>query len=217
MAGTARPGGCRRRPWRSRPPTCRPRRSAGPSHRLLVVARHAHDDAASGGVGTHGEGQRRAAEIDAVGAAYSSDGRTRGGDREQGESPRERERRIRGPSAGRSSKRLSTVYAVPRVRLDTLLADRGLFESRSRAAAAVIAGEVPPRRRAPAGREARAARRRRGRAAVDGPPPYVSRGGVKLANALDALGVPSQAAVRSTSARRPAASPTACSSAAPRT
>ena len=32
--------------------------------------------------------------------------------------------------------------AVPRVRLDTLLAERGLFASRSRAAAAVLAGEV---------------------------------------------------------------------------
>ena len=31
---------------------------------------------------------------------------------------------------------------MPRVRLDSLLAERGLFESRSRAAAAVMAGEV---------------------------------------------------------------------------
>jgi 23S rRNA (cytidine1920-2'-O)/16S rRNA (cytidine1409-2'-O)-methyltransferase len=78
---------------------------------------------------------------------------------------------------------------VSRVRLDSLLAERGLFESRSRAAAAVIAGDVhvgPGHRRAEkpgqlvdAGVEL----------AVDAPPPYVSRGGVKLANALDALGV----------------------------
>jgi 23S rRNA (cytidine1920-2'-O)/16S rRNA (cytidine1409-2'-O)-methyltransferase len=78
---------------------------------------------------------------------------------------------------------------VPRVRLDSLLAERGLFDSRTRAAAAVLAGQVhlgPGRRRAEkpgqlvdAGIEL----------AVDGPPPYVSRGGVKLANALDALGV----------------------------
>jgi 23S rRNA (cytidine1920-2'-O)/16S rRNA (cytidine1409-2'-O)-methyltransferase len=79
---------------------------------------------------------------------------------------------------------------VPRVRLDSLLAERGLFESRTRAAAAVIAGQVhlgPGRRRA----------EKPGQLVdpaveleVDGPPPYVSRGGVKLANALDALNVP---------------------------
>jgi 23S rRNA (cytidine1920-2'-O)/16S rRNA (cytidine1409-2'-O)-methyltransferase len=76
-----------------------------------------------------------------------------------------------------------------RVRLDSLLSERGLYPSRSRAAASVLAGEVmllPERRRAEkpgqlvpedveleleAGRD------------------YVSRGGVKLANALDHLGV----------------------------
>jgi 23S rRNA (cytidine1920-2'-O)/16S rRNA (cytidine1409-2'-O)-methyltransferase len=78
---------------------------------------------------------------------------------------------------------------VARVRLDFLLAERGLYESRTRAAAAVIAGQVhlgPGRRRAEkpgqlvdAGIEVE----------VAGPPPYVSRGGVKLANALDALGL----------------------------
>jgi 23S rRNA (cytidine1920-2'-O)/16S rRNA (cytidine1409-2'-O)-methyltransferase len=79
---------------------------------------------------------------------------------------------------------------VPRVRLDSLLAERGLFESRTRAAAAVIAGQVhlgPGRRRAEKpGQLVDAAVALE----VDGPPPYVSRGGVKLANALDALGVP---------------------------
>ena len=79
--------------------------------------------------------------------------------------------------------------AVPRVRLDSLLAERGLFTSRSRAAAAVLAGQV----HVGAGR-ARAAKPGQLVAAdvevaVDAPPPYVSRGGVKLANALDALGV----------------------------
>ena len=78
---------------------------------------------------------------------------------------------------------------MARVRLDSLLADRGLFSSRSRAAAAVIAGQVllgPGRQRA----------QKPGQLVpedvvvdVDAPPPYVSRGGVKLANALDALGV----------------------------
>jgi len=78
---------------------------------------------------------------------------------------------------------------VPRVRLDSLLAERGLFTSRSRAAAAVLAGQV----HVGAGRS-RAAKPGQLVAAdvevaVDAPPPYVSRGGVKLANALDALGV----------------------------
>ncbi len=78
---------------------------------------------------------------------------------------------------------------VPRVRLDSLLAERGLFESRTRAAAAVIAGNVhigPGRRRA----------EKPGQLVdpeveleVQGPPPYVSRGGLKLANALDTLDV----------------------------
>lgn len=78
---------------------------------------------------------------------------------------------------------------MPRVRLDSLLAERGLFASRSRAAAAILAGHVhvgPGR--------ARAAKpgqlvEEDVELAVDAPPPYVSRGGVKLANALDALGV----------------------------
>jgi 23S rRNA (cytidine1920-2'-O)/16S rRNA (cytidine1409-2'-O)-methyltransferase len=84
---------------------------------------------------------------------------------------------------------LSTVPAVVRVRLDSLLAERGLFESRSRAAAAVLAGHVhlgPGRRRAekPGQLVDEAVE-----LAVEGPPPYVSRGGVKLANAFDALDV----------------------------
>jgi 23S rRNA (cytidine1920-2'-O)/16S rRNA (cytidine1409-2'-O)-methyltransferase len=80
--------------------------------------------------------------------------------------------------------------AVPRVRLDSLLADRGLFESRTRAAAAVLAGHVhvgPGRARASKPGQMVASDVE---VAVDAPPPFVSRGGVKLANALDALGVP---------------------------
>jgi 23S rRNA (cytidine1920-2'-O)/16S rRNA (cytidine1409-2'-O)-methyltransferase len=77
---------------------------------------------------------------------------------------------------------------VPRVRLDSLLAQRGLFESRSRAAAAVMAGEVSL-----AGRPATKAGQLVDPAveiSVASAPAYASRGGVKLANALDALGVP---------------------------
>jgi 23S rRNA (cytidine1920-2'-O)/16S rRNA (cytidine1409-2'-O)-methyltransferase len=78
---------------------------------------------------------------------------------------------------------------VARVRLDSLLLDRGLYPSRSRAAAAVLAGDVhlgtgrlraqKPGQLVPADVEIDVAQR----------PPYVSRGGIKLANALDALGV----------------------------
>jgi 23S rRNA (cytidine1920-2'-O)/16S rRNA (cytidine1409-2'-O)-methyltransferase len=76
---------------------------------------------------------------------------------------------------------------VAKRRLDTLLAERGLFESRSRAAAAVMAGDVRV-----GGRPARKPGELvadEADVAVTEAPPYVSRGGVKLANALDALGL----------------------------
>jgi 23S rRNA (cytidine1920-2'-O)/16S rRNA (cytidine1409-2'-O)-methyltransferase len=79
---------------------------------------------------------------------------------------------------------------MTRVRLDSLLAERGVFPSRSRAAAAVLAGQVrlgPGRRRAEKPGQLVAPDVE---VDVDAPPPYVSRGGIKLANALDALGVP---------------------------
>jgi 23S rRNA (cytidine1920-2'-O)/16S rRNA (cytidine1409-2'-O)-methyltransferase len=78
---------------------------------------------------------------------------------------------------------------TPRVRIDTLLSRRGMFQSRSQAAASVLAGDVlvlPERRR------------------VDKPgelvsedvelevvqaPPFVSRGGIKLRHALDSFGL----------------------------
>jgi 23S rRNA (cytidine1920-2'-O)/16S rRNA (cytidine1409-2'-O)-methyltransferase len=76
---------------------------------------------------------------------------------------------------------------VGRKRLDALMAERGLFESRSRAAAAVMAGGVrvggqPARKpgQMVAGDE---------EISVDRGPDYVSRGGIKLANALDTLGI----------------------------
>jgi 23S rRNA (cytidine1920-2'-O)/16S rRNA (cytidine1409-2'-O)-methyltransferase len=78
---------------------------------------------------------------------------------------------------------------VPKVRLDSLLAERGLFASRSRAAAAVIAGDVflgADRRRADKPGQLVAADVA---LEVTAPPPFVSRGGIKLANALDALGL----------------------------
>jgi 23S rRNA (cytidine1920-2'-O)/16S rRNA (cytidine1409-2'-O)-methyltransferase len=76
-----------------------------------------------------------------------------------------------------------------RLRLDALLAERGLFASRSRAAAAVLAGDVM----LGAGRE-RASKPGQSVTedvivAVDAAPAFVSRGGVKLANAVAAFGL----------------------------
>jgi 23S rRNA (cytidine1920-2'-O)/16S rRNA (cytidine1409-2'-O)-methyltransferase len=82
-------------------------------------------------------------------------------------------------SAGMSDKR----------RLDTLLAERGLFASRTRAAASVMAGEVT------VGLDGRRAVKPGEMVAIDAElsvrerAPYVSRGGVKLANALDSLNI----------------------------
>src|SRR4051794_11801542 len=74
-----------------------------------------------------------------------------------------------------------------RKRLDTAMTESGLFESRSRAAAAVMAGTVrvggqlakKPGQMVTGDEEI----------TVDGGPEFVSRGGTKLANALDALGL----------------------------
>ncbi|HWD11242.1 MAG TPA: TlyA family RNA methyltransferase [Solirubrobacteraceae bacterium] len=78
---------------------------------------------------------------------------------------------------------------MPKRRLDTLLAERGLFASRTRAAASVMAGEV----------HLGAGRRRAAKpgemvdeeelVSVDAPAAFVSRGGIKLANALAATAV----------------------------
>ncbi len=79
--------------------------------------------------------------------------------------------------------------AVKRVRIDSLLSERGLFPSRSRAAASVIAGDVlvlPERRRAlkPGEMVAEDAEFE-----VSRGPEFASRGGIKLANALGAFGL----------------------------
>jgi 23S rRNA (cytidine1920-2'-O)/16S rRNA (cytidine1409-2'-O)-methyltransferase len=78
---------------------------------------------------------------------------------------------------------------VAKVRLDALLTQRGFFESRTRAAAAVLAGEVllgDGRRRVdkPGHMVDEDAV-----VSVDERPRFVSRGGVKLSNALDAVGL----------------------------
>jgi len=82
-----------------------------------------------------------------------------------------------------------TSARMGKVRLDTLLAERGLFESRTRAAASVMAGEVllgAERRRASKPGELVADD---AVVDVDEKERFVSRGGVKLVNALDALGL----------------------------
>jgi 23S rRNA (cytidine1920-2'-O)/16S rRNA (cytidine1409-2'-O)-methyltransferase len=79
---------------------------------------------------------------------------------------------------------------VKKARIDAVLAERGLFPSRSAAAGAVRAGEVrvgsedgPVALRPSQLIEPEAA------LIVDPGPRYVSRGGIKLDNALDALGI----------------------------
>jgi 23S rRNA (cytidine1920-2'-O)/16S rRNA (cytidine1409-2'-O)-methyltransferase len=78
-----------------------------------------------------------------------------------------------------------------KVRLDQLLVDRGLADTRTKAQALVLAGKVRVG-------DGDAARRDRkpgdqlepdARLSVDQPEPYVSRGGHKLAAALDAFGI----------------------------
>lgn len=68
-------------------------------------------------------------------------------------------------------------------RLDTLLVERGLAESRSRAQALVLAGLVPGYEKPGQQVEENA------ELTVEQPPPFVSRGGEKLRNALAAFGV----------------------------
>ena len=68
-------------------------------------------------------------------------------------------------------------------RLDTLLVERGLAESRSQAQALVLAGRVRGYEK-PGQQVDEAAE-----LSVKAPPRYVSRGGEKLRNALDAFGV----------------------------
>ena len=78
---------------------------------------------------------------------------------------------------------------MPKVRLDALLAQRGLFPTRSRAAASVLAGEIR------LGGDGRRADKPGQLVAADvdvaltPAARYASRGGVKLANALRATGV----------------------------
>jgi 23S rRNA (cytidine1920-2'-O)/16S rRNA (cytidine1409-2'-O)-methyltransferase len=78
---------------------------------------------------------------------------------------------------------------MKRIRLDSLLSERGMFPSRTRAAASVLAGEVlllPERRRA---EKPGQLVREDVQLELAEAPAFVSRGGIKLANALDAFEV----------------------------
>jgi 23S rRNA (cytidine1920-2'-O)/16S rRNA (cytidine1409-2'-O)-methyltransferase len=72
---------------------------------------------------------------------------------------------------------------VTRKRLDVLLVERGLAESRAQAQALVMAGLVPGHSKAGELVDEDAPLE------VEAPPPYVSRAGHKLAHALDAFGI----------------------------
>jgi 23S rRNA (cytidine1920-2'-O)/16S rRNA (cytidine1409-2'-O)-methyltransferase len=72
---------------------------------------------------------------------------------------------------------------LPKKRLDVVLVERGLAESRAQAQALVMAGRVPGHSK-PGEQVADDVELE-----VEAPPPYVSRAGHKLANALEAFGV----------------------------
>ncbi len=74
-------------------------------------------------------------------------------------------------------------------RIDAVLAERGLFPSRSAAAGAVRAGEVRVGEDGPVALRPSQLVEPGAELFVDPGPRYVSRGGVKLENALEALGI----------------------------
>jgi 23S rRNA (cytidine1920-2'-O)/16S rRNA (cytidine1409-2'-O)-methyltransferase len=78
---------------------------------------------------------------------------------------------------------------VKKTRIDAVLADRGLFPSRSAAAGAVRAGEVRIGQDGPVALRPSQLVEPDANLIVDEGPRYVSRGGTKLENALGALGI----------------------------
>src|SRR5215212_5348086 len=78
---------------------------------------------------------------------------------------------------------------MSRKRLDAILAERGLFESRSRAAAAVLAGDVRLGENGPPADKPGQMVAEDVAVEVAEGPRFVSRGGQKLENALEALGL----------------------------
>ncbi len=78
---------------------------------------------------------------------------------------------------------------MKKARIDAVLAERGLFPSRTAAAGAVRAGEVRVGRDGPVALRPSQLVEPEAALIVDEGPRYVSRGGTKLENALDALGI----------------------------
>jgi 23S rRNA (cytidine1920-2'-O)/16S rRNA (cytidine1409-2'-O)-methyltransferase len=78
---------------------------------------------------------------------------------------------------------------VKKSRIDAVLAERGLFPSRTAAAGAVRAGEVRIGQDGPVALRPSQLVEADASLIVDEGPRYVSRGGIKLENALEALGV----------------------------
>jgi 23S rRNA (cytidine1920-2'-O)/16S rRNA (cytidine1409-2'-O)-methyltransferase len=78
---------------------------------------------------------------------------------------------------------------MPRRRIDTLLAERGLARSRATAAGDVRAGRVRIGRGGEVAAKPSQLVAEDAELSLEAGPPYVSRGGVKLENALDALAI----------------------------
>jgi 23S rRNA (cytidine1920-2'-O)/16S rRNA (cytidine1409-2'-O)-methyltransferase len=93
---------------------------------------------------------------------------------------------MKSPSKSRTRRYRS---AMPRQRLDALLAERGKFPSRTAAAAAVRAGEVQLGSDGPYALKPGQLVDPTIDLVVEAGPRYVSRGGLKLQNALDGLGI----------------------------
>jgi 23S rRNA (cytidine1920-2'-O)/16S rRNA (cytidine1409-2'-O)-methyltransferase len=83
----------------------------------------------------------------------------------------------------------ATVAPMKKARIDAVLAERGLFPSRTAAAGAVRAGAVRVGPDGPIALRPSQLVEPEAALIVDEGPRYVSRGGIKLENALDALGV----------------------------
>jgi 23S rRNA (cytidine1920-2'-O)/16S rRNA (cytidine1409-2'-O)-methyltransferase len=88
-----------------------------------------------------------------------------------------------GPAGG------ATVARMKKARIDAVLAERGLFPSRTAAAGAVRAGAVRVGRDGPLALRPSQLVEPEAALIVEGGPRFVSRGGTKLDNALDELGV----------------------------
>ncbi len=83
----------------------------------------------------------------------------------------------------------ATVAAMKKVRIDAVLAEQGLFPSRTAAAGAVRAGAVRVGQDGPIALRPSQLVEPEAALIVEEGPRYVSRGGIKLENALEALGI----------------------------